>query len=770
MKTVIHPLRFGLLCCLGATGALHAQSTESADADDVVTLQPFTVCALDVEGYRATRTISASRLNVPLAEVPVNVPVITGQFITDAASNVQREALEWHSAVEGKAVRGFDTAEFYRHGFQHLSDTQGFLIQRMEIVRGPTAVLNGPIQPGGGINVITKQAVLDSTFGETRAQYTAGEGRSHESYGIDLNAGELGPRAEWGSTVGARVVASYQHDSGRAIGVGTDYASILTNVRLRPARDTIITLEYYYYDLESDRTDHHLAVNDAASRAVPSLSGRVPLYVSYDLPYWASWNGPDGTTPETLNELYLNLNQKIVEGVYLDISYNRHDRDLSFLNTASHGNPAGGFALVQKPTSTGDIYNANNYWLRRGLREAYIGNVTDQYSVLLTFAPRINGDRKHRFMFGHQTFEQDRRLLFADAFQVANPTQRYYQYFDPANYANETPASLGVGFGDFFYNYNNPALDRIESNEQSTTFVTWNGKWLDDRLITLAGAFHTNMDQRQSNGGGPLRRLADGKDWLPQLGFVYSINDDYGVYGVYTRSSAINANQAPPQNDPNFFFPPKSGEMAEIGLRFDLFDEKVIGSLGFYQINQIDLVSIDPATGNAIPLGDVESKGLDLDLFYYPAENWSVIFSYSNNEKDVPTGLGGTAADGDVFRSPRNKWSTWTKYSFTSGVLDGVSIGGGFRWTEGTPFSINGVSGINPDKTRADLFIQKTGDLTEKVSYTAALNVRNLTGKANLSNAVVIGSQTYAGAIPGSNQRYEFGTDPELMFTFGLKF
>ena len=115
-----------------------------------------------------------------------------------------------------------------------------------------------------------------------------------------------------------------------------------------------------------------------------------------------------------------------------------------------------------------------------------------------------------------------------------------------------------------------------------------------------------------------------------------------------------------------------------------------------------------------------------------------------------------------------------TKGTLPSGVAD--STASSFEpvittssW-KGTPFSSNGVAGIKPDKTRADLFIQKTGDLTEKVSYTAALNVRNLTGKANLSNAVVIGSQTYAGAIPGSNQRYEFGTDPELMFTFGLKF
>ncbi len=747
-------------------------SQDSAStSEDILELQPFNVSALETEGYRATSTISASRLNVPLAEVPVNVPVITADFITDAASNMQREALEWHSAVEGKAVRGFDTAEFYRHGFQHLSDTQGFLIQRMEVVRGPTAILNGPIQPGGGINVITKQAVLGSNFGEARYQYTAGEGHDYISAGLDLNVGNLGPQADWGSTAAGRFIVSHQKDTGRAIGVGNDYTSLLGNIRLRPLEDTVVTLEYYYYDLNSDRTDHHLAINNGGVRAISTpQGGRIPMYVAYDLPYWASWNGPDAEAPEILNELYLNVNQKLGDGLYLDLSYNRHDRDLHFLNTASHGGISGGFRLVQREGSNGDPYNADNYVLRRGLRDAFIGNVTDQYSAILNWSPEIDGQRHHRFMLGYQTFEQDRFLFFADAFRVDDPSQRYYQFFEPRNYRNETSESLGVGFGDFFYNYNNPVLNRIELNEQDTAFFSYSGKWLDERLVTMAGIFRTSMKQVQSNQNGPLVERANSDETLPQLGFVYSFTEDFGIYGAYTQSSAINTNQAPPADNPDFFFPPKSGEMAEVGFRFDLLNEKLIGSLGFYQINQIDLVRVDPDTGNVIQLGDVTSEGVDLDLFYYPTENWSFIFSYSHNDKSVPDNLGGTAADSSVFRSPPNKFSIWTKYAFTEGALDGVSIGGGYRWTEGTPFSISGVSGTNPDKTRADIFIQKHGRIREGLDYTVALNVRNLTGKHNLSNNVTVGSSTYTGAIPGSSSRYEFGTDPEYMFTFGLHF
>ncbi len=771
MKTTTRLL--SALALAACATAVHAQTSPAPAAettDEILILQPFNVSGSSSEGYRATRTISASRLNVPLAEVPVSIPVITADFINDAASNGQREALEWHSAVEGKSVRGFDTAEFYRHGFQHLSDTQGFLIQRMEVVRGPTAVLNGPIQPGGGINVITKQAVLDAAFGELRAQHTFGEERSYQSLGFDLNLGSLGPKADYGSTAGLRVITSYQHDSGRAIGVRTNHQSGIASLRLRPLRDTIVTFEYYGYTLDSDRTDHHLAANSGNNQTIAGApNGRIPIFVAYDVPYWASWNGPDGRTPEDLDEFHVNINQKLADGMYLDLSFNRHDRNLRFKNTATHGNPAGGFALVQKPASNGDVTNPANFHLRRGLRNAFIGNVTDQVSALLTWAPEIGGERKHRFLAGWQTFEQDRRLLFADAFQVANPTQRYFQFFDPSNYRNETPRSLGVDFGAFFYDFANPVVNTVEANEQDTLFLTWNGKWLDDRLITMAGWFRTSMEQLQGvNGNAPTKRVDNSKS-LPQLGFVYNFTGDLGVYGAYTKSSAINTNQAPPQNDPDFFFPPKSGEMAEVGLRFDLVDEKVIGSLGFYQIDQTDLVRID-SSGSLVRLGDVRSRGVDLDLFVYPAANWSVIFSYSHNDKTVPVNLAGTAADTDEFRSPPNKWSVWSKYSITTGAFAGVSFGGGFRWTEGTPFSLGGVNGTNPDKTRADVFIQKHGRINERVRYEVGLNIRNLTGRHNLSNAVVLNSATYAGAIPGTNRRYEFSTDPEFMFTFGLKY
>ncbi len=745
------------------------------DENDILLLQPFTVSSDRESGYRATTTLSASRLNIPLDEVPLNIPVMTEDFIRDLGANTQREALLWHSAVEGKSIRGFDTAEFYRNGFQHLSDTQGFLIQRMEIVRGPTAILNGPIQPGGGINVITKASVLDTSFGELRAQHTFGDNNYYQSVGIDVNNGELGPKADFGHMMGFRFVGSYQYDSGRARDVSNNDSTFITEFTVRPFEGTRVSFEYYYFDMESDRTDGHQATNNGGARSITQDGGRIPIYAAYDLPYYASWNGPDAFVPETLHEYTIKLNQVLTENLILDVSFNSHNRDLLFENTASHGGIVGGLRLVRKNSlglsDNGNPEDPGNYMLRRGLRRAFIGNLTEQLNVILTFAPEINGAKNHRFQAGYQTFKQDRLLHFADAYQTGTTgsnRQRYYQFFDPNDYFTD---NLSVGLGEFYYDYTRPALDRTEVNDQKTMYVTWTGKWLDKRLNTMVGLFQSDMKQDFNNvaGTNPQPRF-DGDKFLPQFGAVYDITENWGVYAAYTKSSAINTNQAPPENDPDFFFPPKNGEMMEVGTRFELLEGKVIGNIGLYQINQIDIVRVDQDTGNVVPIGDVESTGVDFDFFIYPTENWTILFNYSRNDKEIPDNAGGTAADSSQFRSPANKWSVWTKYSINDGTLQGVTFGGGIRWVEGTPFTINGVSGDNPDHTRADVFVRYNGEITEDLGYYVGLNIRNLTGQAVLSNNVVAPGRNYTGLKPNSNERFEFGTEAEYQFTFGLEF
>ncbi len=749
---------------LSIVAALLPLSSIAQDDDDIYTLMPFSVTSEREQGYRATTTISASRLNVPLDEVPVNIPVMTADFIDDTVSITQREALEWHAAVEGKNVRGFGTEEFYRHGFQHLSDTQGFLIQRMEIVRGPTAILSGPIHPGGAINVITKQAVLGSDFGESRFQHTFAEDHSYQNIGLDINAGNLGPEADYGSTLAFRFVGAYQYDSGAGPHVNKNYGSFMTSARWRPLETTTVTAEFYHYKLDSDRTDQFAAMR-LNMPVDPNNGAQQPVAIAaldqgLDIPASHTWLGPDASAPETNNEFLINVNHQVSDNLFFDLSFTRADRDLDFINMF-HGNGMGTFRLALKDGAPSGSQDLNDYMIERRMgRSRLIGNIIDQASLLATWIPDADGESNHQVMFGFQSFDQDKVLDFR--WLRSRETDDLWHSAVPVT--ARTADELAY---DFSLLYEDVHLDRLEVNSQDTLFVNWTGEWLDGQLHTMIGWFNTSLTQDMTNFGS-TERIHDSDRDLPQLGAVYDINEDLGVYVAVTESAAINTNQAPPADQSDFFFPPKVGEMKEIGIRFDLFEEKVVGSLGYYNVDQTDVVSFNSETQQFVPLGDVESTGFDLDIFYYPTENWSVIFGWANNDKDVPAVTAGVA-DRNVFASPRNKFSVWTKYNIIDGPLSGISFGGGFKSVEGTPTSRNGFTGKNPDRTRLDVFAQKKGALTDGIDYYLQLNIRNLTGEEFLNQTVSIGQGIQYGWRPNSADRYEFHRDPEYTITGGLK-
>ncbi|MBK1879679.1 TonB-dependent siderophore receptor [Pelagicoccus mobilis] len=757
---------------LSASPLLHYAYAQSTD-DEIFNLQPFQVTSNREEGYRATSTISASRLNVQLDEVPVNIPVMTADFIDDTVSVTQREALEWHAAVEGKNVRGFGTEEFYRHGFQHLSDTQGFLIQRMEIVRGPTAILSGPIHPGGAINVITKQAVLDSNFGEARFQHTFAENHSYGNIGFDINAGNLGKDTDYGNTMAFRFTGAYQQDSGRGAWTGNDYGAGLMSFRWRPQEETIITAEYYNYKLDSDRTDHmaglrlNMPTDSATGFQKPvGLAAREQGYS--DIINGANWLGPDASAPERNNEFIINVNHKFNDFFFVDASFTRADRDLDFINMM-HGNGMGTYQLRLKDGAPAGSQDVDDYLIYRRLGPSrLIGNIVDQIGVMATWIPDFTENSNHKVMFGYQSFEQDKLLDFKWYKEIGTGEL----WHSPVEISDYPRGDLSY---DFSLLYEDVHLDRQEVNEQDTLFVNWTGEWLDERLHTMFGLFNTDLSQNQTNFG-TAKEVHDSSKTLPQIGAVYDFTEDFGMYASFTESAAINSNQAPPADNADFHFPPKSGEMREIGFRFDLLDKKLVGSLGIYEVNQTDVVSYNSETEEFVNLGDVESTGYDLDIFYYPTANWSVIFGWAHNDKDVPAliaSTGGTAADRNAFASPPNKYSLWTKYTIKDGPMHGVSFGGGFKLVEGTPTerTVNGTTyrASTPDRTRFDLFVQKKGMLNDDVEYYVSLNARNLTGKELINQNPGLGSGIAYGWRPNSALRYEFDQDPEYTVTTGLK-
>ncbi|MCP1216832.1 TonB-dependent siderophore receptor [Acetobacter orientalis] len=127
-------------------------------------------------GYVADRTMSATKTDTPLTEIPNSVYVITKQQMLDQQPQNVAEALRYTAGVyaEGGGTfgngasmnngghamsqRGFDTTEFV-DGLMSRSFAAGetSFLDRIEVVNGPASVMYGQVTPGGMIGMSLKK-------------------------------------------------------------------------------------------------------------------------------------------------------------------------------------------------------------------------------------------------------------------------------------------------------------------------------------------------------------------------------------------------------------------------------------------------------------------------------------------------------------------------------------------------------------------------------------------------------------------------------------
>jgi iron complex outermembrane receptor protein len=155
--------------------AAMANAQDATAPSDTITLQTFTVNTTKDIGYRAGNSVSATRVDTPIADLPFSISAIDQQFIQDTApadltdiaqtaTGVTSGAKEFNAGADSFTIRGFQQGP-QRNGFSVASVyVDPVSIERVEVVKGPATLLYGQIQPGGVVNYITKQPMPDKTF------------------------------------------------------------------------------------------------------------------------------------------------------------------------------------------------------------------------------------------------------------------------------------------------------------------------------------------------------------------------------------------------------------------------------------------------------------------------------------------------------------------------------------------------------------------------------------------------------------------------------
>lgn len=253
LSILLMPTLGPLVIFASATSAQPAVDSPRPPTDDAtVVLTPFTVEASPSGRYQADESISGGRIRTNIMESAANIQVITSQLIEDTGAMRILDVAKYASGVTESVVpngldritiRGFQTDGqtidgYYTLGQANIDDA---IIDRLEIVKGPNAILSPKGTPGGTINVVTKKPSF-ARAGSFSAQ--AGVFDANRA-SVDVT----GPIDRW--PLAYRLVVAHQDSDGWYDNMRTKQTTVAPSLAWKVGPKTLITVAGLYLHSQS---------------------------------------------------------------------------------------------------------------------------------------------------------------------------------------------------------------------------------------------------------------------------------------------------------------------------------------------------------------------------------------------------------------------------------------------------------------------------------------------------------------------------------------
>lgn len=443
-----------------------------------------------------------------------------------------------------------------------------------------------------------------------------------------------------------------------------------------------------------------------------------------------SSGGPDKINDRSGDIYTVDYIHKLSDSLQLKVSYNREDDDRYALTRDGYSNSRVKGAI-------GEEFIDTHWQVIDGRTVANAVKATLLWETESADLPLL-GYSKHNLLLGYDWDQVKKSPSTFD--QVKEGTTFYDgNYYNTDIFKEQLPLANGFGPDAPGIGFNG-RYDLFQLRKEAESDVISQGFWaalqsefLDGRLRTLMGiryddieVTHSYVDHVISVGPGYFNQnIPDGltpetinvefadndvpyDQVSPSIGALYWITDGIGVFANYAKSI-----QSPDGTDLDPFgdvIPPVYGEGYEYGLRFDLFDGKLNGQIiAFYIEKENDnIVNYDfrlsdiityeeygqkypnyfreingewSLTNNVLPgkqlAGDVSrAEGLDVEFYYNPTRNLSLVFSYTYNNLDaIKINENVNPRFGRIFGLAPHNAIVHLRYKFRDGWLDGFTAG-----------------------------------------------------------------------------------------------
>ncbi|MGC1304498.1 MAG: TonB-dependent receptor, partial [Caulobacteraceae bacterium] len=643
-----------------------------------------TVDEVVVSGHFLSQgSVSATKLDIPVRDTPYSVEAYTGDFLkaigTDQVSDLYRYMTGLQRAGEtayDMTLRGFTTSSNDRNAIM-TDGLPGMTVRfgspptvgtdHIEVVKGPASLLYGQSEPGGFVNIITKTPQdVASTVVSVRG--TDGLNSVGHIGGYDVSVDSTGPIVA--DKLLYRLIAEYNDDDGYQDHSFDRAIYLAPSLTWRVDDATSATLQVEYRSTKTNYMNTQLIVPLAAT----NLNQIAPLTTNYTNP--GGYQTESGFT-ETLR----------VKHRFSDwLTWNFAFRDVEHQDTA-HAFDITGI----------DATNPGQLDLRaRGQinDRSYRFGDTNFTATFNTFGIQ------HKAIFGlnlGQEIDDFNRTQYCALNTLSstkvdpscNIGKNVYtiSLSDPSFAGIPSLSSFGPGkIGTGGSSRNHTYTTDIAEGAYASDYVTLTEHWKLSFGIRWA-------EEQQSNNADLLEDISPSKSTdtavLPQGGIIYQPNRQLSFY-VSDSTSFVPVPASTRGLISQGTFKPTTGNGVEGGIKTNLLENRVDFTTAVFSIDQHNILT--PFSGNdptqcptgttcQIQVGAARSTGAELELSARPLDGWTLLAGYAYTDARVTASTAnGPLVGGPLPNSPRNAGHLWSRYDFSSGLLQGFGVGVGYAY------------------------------------------------------------------------------------------
>lgn len=582
------------------------------------------------EEYGVRSTSTGTKTDTEVKDIPQAMTVVSEAQIEDQQLRSIADVLYFvPGATPGTGEANRDqitlrgnntTADFFVDGIR--DDAQYFRdlynADRVEVLRGPNAMIFGRGGGGGVVNRVGKRSALNAFN-----QFSL----SSDTYGGVRFTGDVDHPL--GRSAGLRVNGMYENGDSFRRRVDLERYGLNPTVGILAGPDTRIDLSYEY--LHDRRT---------TDRGVPSRNGMA--LDGHD-------NGFFGDPEDSYARANVHLGMMAIAHRFSDAltlrsrtligDYNKFYQNI-FPNSAV--NSAGQVTL-------GAYNNRNNRH-----------NLFSQNDLI--WKGSLGGiDQTLLFGLeaGHQNSRNHRRSgSFA-------PGDNVVSISDPT-------VNVDVTFESSLTDVNNSTRGTVAAVYLQDQFRP--ADWLEIVAGLRFDSFKLNVDDLRAEGGTFRRR---DELWSPRLGVILKPQPNLSIYASYSRSYLPQSGDQFSGLDINTkALKPERFDNYELGAKWEPI-AGLLATAAIYQLDRTNTRSPGPVSGTFVLTGEQRSRGIELGLERSISDHWQISAGYAYQKAEIrerTTACNPDAADCEVPLVPRHSFSMWSRYSFSPKFAAGLGL------------------------------------------------------------------------------------------------